>query len=223
MSKTANGMQTANIVAVVDKFLEVPKYDVTPAEVVVLHRLHFKGSGGQPFKNFQILPDLAATKVGSKREPGTRKNAEGKDVPVEITVDITRVRTAKEEVDRLRRAYPGTVKDPATKATVTVVEACFPGQIKRLPLTFEELDGELAGMPAGFFTEAAAEAVKAPTNGKAPAESDAKRIELMGMKAEDLKDMAAKLEIDVAPNARKADIVNLLLAKSNEPSASTAA
>jgi len=198
-------MQIANGIVVVNKDHEQPKYDVTPAEAIVLHKLHLSGSKGIPLKDFVIIEGEAVTVIGKKKATVKRKNVEGVDVDAEIDVPITRPRTAQEELTRLRKAYPGTVKGEDGKSA-PVVNVCFPGHIKHLPETFEELEGNLTGIIPGFFKRG-----NKPSAAGNP-ELEAKRDELMERKRDELITLAEGMKLTVEPGEKKSAIVEKILA-----------
>lgn len=197
-------MEIANGLVVLSKDHTQPKYEVTPAEAIVLHKLHLAGSKGIPLQDFVVLDGEAVTVIGKKKVKVKRKNLEGNEIEVEVDEPITRKRTGPEELARLKRLYPGTVKGEDGKSA-PVCNVCFPGAVKRLPETFAELEGELLGINEGFFKRTSA------PEGKKPPEGADKRGELMALSKPQLVDMAQKLELTVEPAAKKAEIVEMIL------------
>lgn len=210
-------MQIAKGIVIAGKDLEIPKTNVTPAEALVLHKLFYQNAQGRPLRDFEILPGEAVTETGHRKEKVRRKNLEGVEVEAEISVPITRPRTAQEEIARLRRAYPGTVKDESGKSA-PVVNVCFPGQIKHLPMTFEELEGNVTGIEPGFFKRLETSAPEP----ESPAIDEDKFAELMERGVEELRELAKGMGLEIGPKEKKAGIAKKILAKAAEtPSAAT--
>lgn len=202
---------------------EQPVYGVTPAEAVVLHKLHFANAKGNPLKDFKIVEGQAMTKLGQKKEKAKRKNLEGAEVEVEISVPIERVRTGQEELVRLRKAYFGTVKGMDGKSA-PVVNVCFPGASPILPTKFAEIEGNLDGVSPGFFAPRLARAnapggaagAKDEELGTGEAEIAAKRKELMEHTRAELVELVEGMKITVAQDAKKAELVEAILAASKD-------
>jgi len=209
-------MQIANGLVVVNGGHTQPKYDVTPAECVILHKLHLNGAKGVPLKDFVILDGEATEQVGKKKETVKRRNLAGEEVNAEIDVPILRTRTAQEELSRLRRAYPGTVKGEDGKSA-PVVNVCFPGAVKRLPERFDELEGQLLGVERGFFKRGETKAVNTDNP-----ELAAKRAELMEHSRAELIELAEGLKLTIDGSDKKSDIVTKILGAANATQATTA-
>lgn len=216
-------MQIANgIVIVAAGNHEQPVYGITPAEAVILHKLHFANAKGNPLKDIIILSGQSATtQVGSKREKVMRPNLEGEQKEVEINVPILKPRTDAEELHRLKRAYYGTVKGADGKSA-PVVNVCFPGTVIVLPKTFKELEGQLEGVSEGFFKEQEAVKVLPPPRGEGEsgeagttaAELEAKRKDLMKNTVPELKELAKGMEVKLEEGDTKPVIVEKILAAS---------
>lgn len=165
-------------------------YGITPAEAVVLHKMHFQYSNGTPLKNLVIVGE--ATEVDNfgkplqipKREPFKRTiasiNPEGQTEIKQVAdfqttyTPSTKPRTQAEETRRLQMKYTGNVTENGK--TVKAWDAAFGGgAMVRLPETFEEIRhiiGDIFSVADSFKTETVTaqpedEAV-APRRGRPP-------------------------------------------------------
>lgn len=108
-------MQTAKGFVVLCPENKQFKTGITPAEALILYKLHFKHSNGSPLEGFVL--DGEATETVNK---------DGKKV--------TRARTNAEECARLKRKYSGLVEGKRA------FEAVFgTGTMVKLPASFEDI------------------------------------------------------------------------------------
>jgi hypothetical protein len=116
------------------------RYDITPAEAMVLHKLHFKNSNGSPLSDLVITGEATTVETPFRRgEPAWVNPITGTVTPaVNDVLEKSHKRTNKEEAERLRRKYTGMVK--SGNATVSVFLAVF-GDVAmpKLPATFSEI------------------------------------------------------------------------------------
>lgn len=100
---------------------------VTPAELLILHQLHFKESNGSPIgADLQLEPGEALTvdDEGKAAQPGYFHQGSGKFVdPVEAVPPVTHKRTQREEIERLKRKY--VAKIPGKKDSAGAFVDCF--------------------------------------------------------------------------------------------------
>ena len=128
-------------------------YGITPAEAVILKKMHNQYSNGSPLKQLEIVGE--ATEVDSfgkplmigerkpfkrlvaKMENGSAVMSEVPDFEMQYTPS-TKPRTNEEEVNRLRRKYVGNVA--INGRNMPAWEAAFGvGELVQLPKTFEEV------------------------------------------------------------------------------------
>jgi hypothetical protein len=173
------------------------KHGVTPAEALILFKMHRQNANGSPIGEFFIQPGEAQTvevaeKPATEREwnQNTGLHTEGKPaVPA-----VTHKRTNAEEVARLKKKYTGVIDaQPAFIAT-------FGGAAGvRLPETFAELE-EIGHL----FKEQAA-----PSAGDKVVLT--RKLELLGKTRAALCDMAIPLSIKVHSQDSKESIVNAIV------------
>lgn len=124
------------------------KRDITPAEALILHKLHFKNANGSPLGPDFVVTGEAVT-VDVPYKPATESEfliQTGKTIPATPAVPAkTHKRTNREEVTRLKKKYTGTVKlDGGGNALV--FSAVFGSvSMPKLPETFDEIE-EAVGM-----------------------------------------------------------------------------
>lgn len=141
-------------------------YGITPAEAVILKKMHNAYANGSPLSGFVIVGEATevdqfghpATKV--ERKPFKRLVARmenGSAVMTEIAdyenvyTPSTKPRSNTEEISRLRRKYTGNVTENGK--TVTAWESAFGGgAMVSLPQTFEEVES-IIGPVFSYATE----------------------------------------------------------------------
>jgi hypothetical protein len=177
-------MQTANIMLSLNAGNDVPKRGVSAAEIAVLIAIH---------------GDDAVKEV----EPTGASDT--------IDIDGNTVKwTNRVELDRLRRRY-GRAKDGEDKA---IVDNLFPGAAARVFETLDELN-----LPESFYKATARHKPEAaaPSN---PLDHDRDGVSggavpsteegLKGMTVAQLKELAAKSNIDLGDAKLKADIIGVI-------------
>jgi hypothetical protein len=130
-------MQTANGIVILSPEHHQHKTGVTPAEVLLLHKMHFQYSNGSPLKDFFIQKGEAITvdQEGKPAEEAYFNQHTGRNVPAKSAVPaVTHTRTNLEEVARLKKKYTGVIDGkPAFEAVFGSTSAL------KLPQTFEEI------------------------------------------------------------------------------------
>lgn len=129
-------MQIANGIVVLSPENQQFKYGITPAEALILHKLHFKNSNGAPLKDFIVTGEARTIDVEFKAgEPEYLDRATLRTVPaVPDRQEVSHARTNSEEAQRLRRKYTGLIKGQTAFVSV------FGNQtILNLPATFDEI------------------------------------------------------------------------------------
>lgn len=176
-------MEIANGIVRLGKQTEIAKYNMTPAEAVICFKLHEGNAKGNPLADgggqstFTVQPGQAMQQVGSKRAKAMRSGPDGDEVEVDISIPTLRERTMEEEIQRLKKTYIGSIRVPGQKASVPILEACFPGVVKNLPETFEEVERGL-NLPRGFFKREHAEEGYQPIGEETPRKSRRQQREL---------------------------------------------
>jgi len=150
-------MQIANGMVILSPENHQFKYDLTPAEVLILHRMHRQYANGTPLADFTIQPGYAVTieRDGIAAEDEYFNQNSGRTIPAKPAIPpVKHKRTQAEEIARLKRKYTGNMSvDGAAK---NAFEATFGGAIGiRLPETFDEIE-EIVGIKFAHTTEAAA-------------------------------------------------------------------
>ena len=133
---------------------------VTPAELVILHALHFKESNGSPIGDDLQLEDGEALTVEvpeKAQEPEYFHAGSGKVVPEKPFIPaVAHTRTDAEEAERLKKKY--SAKPPHIKDAKPVFEHCFgTSLLVKFPQTFDEVLPALglrSILPADSVTEA---------------------------------------------------------------------
>ena len=139
-------MQIANGILVLSPENVQHVRGVTPAEVLILHAMHFQYAKGTPLGDFYIQEGVAET-VDVEGKPATEEEynpGTGKTIPARAAIPAkTHKRTNAEECARLRRKYTGNIsKNGQSKPAF---EAVFGGNpVVKLPETFDEI-GEFVG------------------------------------------------------------------------------
>ena len=203
-------MQIANGLLILCPEHQLFVRDVTPAEALILYRMHAQNANGTPLGDFFIQPGEAQTiEVPAKPavEPAfdmaTGLRSEAKPaVPA-----VTHKRTNAEEITRLKKKYTGMVTDPTTRTAVTAFAAAFGNaSAVRLPERFEELDGI-----GHLFREQTA-----PTASQSAAE--ARFLELGKLTRAKLCEIALPLALKIHPSDTKEQIINAIIAAQAEKS-----
>jgi hypothetical protein len=179
-------MQIANGIVVLHVHSQLPVSGATPAEVLILHAMHFKESNGSPLKDFFVQPGEAQTVEFEAKlaEPEYFHQGTGKTVPAVPAVPArTHQRTNREEIDRLKRKYTGVIEGKP------VFNAVFgDAKIITLPETFAEISGDV-----GIEFPGQTEKIEPPDA------AGLRRAELMAMKRHELVREALNLKLQVAP------------------------
>ncbi|MEI6195400.1 MAG: hypothetical protein WCS42_13830 [Verrucomicrobiota bacterium] len=132
-------MQIANGTVILSPENHQFKYGLTPAEALILFKLHFQNSNGTPLGDL-FIQDGEALTVDAEAKPGEEayfnQNA-GKHIEAKAAVPaVTHVRTQAEEVERLKRRYTGIISGKPA------FEAVFGSTLGvRLPDTFADIAG----------------------------------------------------------------------------------
>jgi hypothetical protein len=167
------------------------KEGMTPGEVLILHRLHFRNANGSPLGgDWKVYGTALTVDVPAKAgEPEWFNQQSGKVVPATPAIPAkTHKRTNREEVERLRRKYTGTVKDDAGR-NIPVFQAVFgTASNVQLPQTFDEIEDAVGQS----FPQLSAEVV-------ALSEADHERAALLKQRRPELVRLAIehKLKVDV--------------------------
>ena len=140
-------MQIANGLVILSPENQQFKYGVTPAEALILYRLHKVYANGTPLGDFFIQPGEALTVdvEGKPAEEEYFNQATGRHVPARPTVPaVTHQRTQAEEIARLKKKYTGNLTDGGQTQTAFV--ATFgAGLVTTLPETFAEIERAIGG------------------------------------------------------------------------------
>lgn len=147
-------MQIANGFVTTCPEMKHKMYGITPAEALILKKLHNQYSNGTPLSGLEIVGE--ATEVDQFGKPLQIANREAfsraivrmeNGTPVVTNVPdfqttytpSTKPRTQAEEANRIRRKYVGNVTENGK--TVSAWEAAFGGgAMPRMPETFEEIE-----------------------------------------------------------------------------------
>ncbi len=142
-------MQTANGLVILSPENQQFKYGVTPAEALILYRLHKVYANGTPLGDFYVQPGEALTIEVAARpaEEEWYNAATGKTVPAKPAVPaVTHARTCAEEIARLKKKYTGNLTENGQ--TLTAFAATFGTAANiRLPETFAEIEELIGGTP----------------------------------------------------------------------------
>ena len=118
------------------------KYGITPAEALILHKLHFTYSNGTPLGDFYIQSGEARTVDIPERaaEDEEFNLGTGRTIPAKPFVPaVDHKRTQAEEISRLKRKYTGNVTENGVTHTAFV--ATFGTAVGvHLPETFAEIE-----------------------------------------------------------------------------------
>jgi len=178
------------------------KQGITPAEALILHRLHFKNANGSPLGNdFKVYGHAVTVDEPAKAgEPEWFNQHSGKVVPARPPVpEVSHKRTQREEISRLKRKYTGSVKEGGR--TLPVFEAVFgTASTVRLPETFDEIE-DAVGQEFP------------PLQDETPAltEEDHYRIELAGKGRAEIVKTALEHKLKVDPADESATIVAAIM------------
>lgn len=176
-------MQTASLLLALggDGTMTVPKYGVTPAEVLLLQAIH----GDEAVTDIDIQPEEAKY---------------GEDV------DNTHKRTSREERARLFGQYAKVTPDGGMQ--LRQLDALFPGVAAKLPETFAEIDLDDAFYKAqGRKTPEKVDALDHDGDGKKGGTASSTDDGYKGMTVPDLKALASQRDIDLGDATKKADII----------------
>jgi hypothetical protein len=200
-------MQIANGIVVLTPENQQPVRGVTPPEVLILHRLHFKESNGSPLKDFVIQPGEAVMVEVPERaaeEEYFNQNS-GKMVAARPAVPAkTHPRTPGEEAQRLKRKYSGVIEGK------TAFEATFgSASVINLPKTFADIE-DIVGITFSKSTDEAAE----------PSHADNRWEELISKSRTELVEIAIGLKLKTDPADGKETIVDAIItAETKKPAA----
>lgn len=142
-------MQIANGLVILSPENQQFKYGVTPAEALILYRLHKVYANGTPLGDFFIQPGEALT-VDAEGKPAEEEyfnQVTGRHVPAKPAVPaVTHKRTQAEEIARLKKKYTGNITEGGQNVTAFV--ATFgSGMVISLPETFAEIERAIGGTP----------------------------------------------------------------------------
>lgn len=186
------------------------KQEVTPAEALILHRLHFKNASGSPLgDDWRVYGEAVTIEVPAKSaEPEWFNVQSGKVVPAKPAVPaVTHKRTQREEISRLKRKYIGQVKENGRN--VPVFEAVFgTASTVRLPETFDEIE-EAVGIKFPPFVAEETEL----------SEEGYYRKELLAKRRADIVQVALQHKIPVSVEDESATIVANIMAARQAPAA----
>jgi len=115
---------------------------VTPAEAVILHKMHFQNANGSPLGEFFIQEGEAVTVETPEKaaEPAFFNQTLGKHIEAKAAVPaITHKRTNAEEITRLKKKYTGIIQE--NNVAMSAFQAAFgSSSVVKLPETFDELE-----------------------------------------------------------------------------------
>lgn len=135
-------MQIANGTLILCPENHKPVYGITPAEAVILFKMHFQNANGSPLGDFFIQEGEAVTiEVPEKSaEPAYFNQASGKHVDaVDAIPAKTHKRTNAEEITRLKKKYTGIVTENGIAMPAFAAAFGSAASVK-LPETFAELE-----------------------------------------------------------------------------------
>lgn len=194
-------MQIANGTVILSPENQQIKHGITPAEALILYRLHRTNANGTPLGNFFIQPGEALT-IDVEAKPAEEEyfnQHTGRHVSAKAAVAAkTHPRTKQEEISRLKRKYTGNITQGGVAKTAFV--ATFGDSINpQIPETFAEIE-ELTGH---IFHDA----------GETPAgPEDPRKVELMKMRRADLCALAVdQYKIKVKVGDDTGDIVDAII------------
>lgn len=194
-------MQIANGTVILSPENQQVKQGITPAEALILYKLHRTNANGTPLGTFFIQKGEAMT-IEQEAKAGEEEwfnQHTGRHVPAKAPIAaVSHVRTKLEEVTRLKKKYTGNITQNGAAKTAFV--ATFGDSINpTIPETFAEIE-ELTGH---IFHEA----------GETPAgPEDPRKVELLKMRRPDLCELAVdkyKLKVKVVDS--NDDIANAIL------------
>jgi hypothetical protein len=145
-------MEIAKALVVLTKHHEHPTRDMTPAEALIIQKIHFSGSDGTPLKNIEVIGE--AVEVDEKGKSAVEAYVDpinGRVMPaVDAVPEKNHKRTNAEEIARLKRKYTGNVT--VEGRAVNAFTATF-GNASRiqLPQTFKEIEEDLDGGHTGLI------------------------------------------------------------------------
>jgi hypothetical protein len=186
-------MEIANGTVILSPENQQVKNGITPAEALILYKLHRLNANGTPLGSFFIQPGEAETieKEGKPAEEEYFNQHTGRMVVAKPAIPaLTHKRTVGEEVTRLKRKYTGNITENG-QAQTAFVATFGAGLNPRIPEKFSDIE-ELTGH---IFQ--AADAVPAEPQGEI---ADRKR-QLLAMKRGELCILAVdtyKLRVKVA-------------------------
>jgi hypothetical protein len=121
-------------------------YDLTPADALILQRLHFVGAKGNPITEITItgeaVVELKPPQAATEAEYDPRGRVTKQEQPAKP--GEYRKRTDAEERVLLQKFYTGVID------TVPIFQKVFPDPTRRLPQTFKEV-AEYIGNPTLTF------------------------------------------------------------------------
>lgn len=179
------------------------KYGITPAEALILYKMHRVYANGTPLGDLYIQEGEAETvdSPGKPAEEAYFNQTTGRHVDAKPAVEpVTHKRTQAEEIQRLKRKYTGNLTEG--NQTNTAFVATFGSAIGvRLPETFadiEEVTGHIFHQP-GTVVEA-------------PSEVQSRKQQLLAKMRADLCVLAVdEYKIKVHKDDSKEAIVNAIL------------
>lgn len=204
-------MQIANGLVILSPENQQFKYGVTPAEALILYRLHKVYANGTPLGDFFIQPGEALTVEveGRPAEEEYFNAVTGKQVPAKPAVPpVTHKRTQAEEIARLKKKYTGNITEAGQLQTAFV--ATFgSGANVRLPETFAEIEEAVGGTAAQPIFQSDSEQARVNA-------LHARANELSAKLRSDLCDLAIALKLKVHAQDSKEAIIAAIIEAENK-------
>jgi hypothetical protein len=117
--------------------------EMTPAEVLLLHTIHFKNAQGSPLGDDFAVYGVAETveSRGKPAEDATFNPVTGVTMPpIPAVAAKKHKRTNAEEVARLKKKYANARVRLENGTDVEAFSSVFPGIMPKLPQTFDEIE-----------------------------------------------------------------------------------
>ena len=133
-------MQIAKVLIVCSQQSKQFREGITPAEALLLRKLHFKESNGSPLEQLEVIGEARTIDVPFKRGEAAyfNQNAGRHIDATPATPEQSHPRTNAEEIARLKHKYTGIIEGKSA------FEATFGnGAMLRLPETFKEIEADL--------------------------------------------------------------------------------
>jgi hypothetical protein len=200
-------MQIANGMVILSPENQQFKYGVTPAEAVILYKMHNAYANGTPLGDFYIQEGEAQTiDVPEKAAQEEERNLlTGKITPAKEAVPAaTHKRTQGEEIARLKKIYTGIIQDDGVAKTAFV--GTFGSAVGvRIPETFAEIEDVVH---ITFKTQ--------PKATKAESEANNRKNELLSKLRTELCEIAGGLKLKIHAQDTKEAIVGAIIEAEKE-------